>query len=277
MMGPQPSMSASIELPARAVSGIILIAAAVLAVFAGGIVFGGLVIIGSVAGLREWHRLVNNGKLAPQMFITAISLIAAVALFLATNNYGFALAVIIAGALCTLVWSSLRDRSPVWHAFGAIYLGVPAIALVMLRGGAGGAHLLLGILLAVWSADTGALIGGRFIGGPKLIPKLSPNKTWAGFVCGTFAAGVVEALFITLLGGSAIAGFGFGVLIGLFGHAGDLFESWVKRRFQAKDSGGLIPGHGGVLDRIDSLLFVAPVCAFLVFFTGLNPFQGAPL
>ena len=273
-MSTQPTMSASIELPARAVSGIILIVAAVLAVFAGGIVFGGFVIISAVAGLREWHRLVNDGKLAPQMFITAISLVAAVALLLASGNPALALAVISAGALCALVWSAFRDRSPVWHALGAIYLGVPAIALILLRGATHGAGLLLGILLAVWSADTGALFGGRFIGGPKLVPRLSPNKTWAGFICGTFAAGVVEASFFGLLGGSAIAGLTFGIIIGLFGHAGDLFESWVKRRFQAKDSGGLIPGHGGVLDRIDSLLFVAPVCAFLVLLAGLNPFQG---
>lgn len=273
-MGSQPSMSASIELPARAVSGFVLIVAAVLAVFAGGIVFGAFVIVGAVAGLREWHRLVNNGKLAPQMFITAISLVAAVALVLASSSLSFALAVLIIGGLCTLVWSSFRDRSPVWHALGVVYLGVPAIALIMLRGATDGAHLLLGILLAVWSADTGALFGGRFIGGPKLVPRLSPNKTWAGLICGTLAAGLVEALFIGVLGGSAIAGLSFGTVIALIGHAGDLFESWVKRRFQAKDSGGLIPGHGGVLDRIDSLLFVAPVCAFLVFTAGLNPFQG---
>lgn len=273
-MGPQPSMSASIELPTRAASGIVLIVAAVLAVFAGGFVFGSFVVIGAVAGLREWHRLVNNGKLAPQMFITAISLVAAVAVVLASSNSALALMAVSAGALCALVWSALRDRSPVWHAFGAIYLGLPAIALIMLRGSPDGAHLLIGILLAVWSADTGAMFGGRFIGGPKLVPRLSPNKTWAGFVCGTLAAGLVEALFVGLLGGSAAAGFGFGIVIALLGHAGDLFESWVKRRFQAKDSGGLIPGHGGVLDRIDSLLFVAPVCAFLVLFAGLNPFQG---
>ena len=273
-MGPQPSMSASIELPARAVSGIILILAAVLAVLAGGVVFGVFVIIGAVAGLREWHRLVNNGKLAPQMFITAISLVAAVAVVLLSHQLRFAVTAIAAGALCALIWSSFRDRAPLWHAAGAIYLGVPAIALIMLRGGPSGPWLLLGILLAVWSADTGALLGGRSIGGPKLVPRLSPNKTWAGFICGTLAGGIVEAVFVALWGGSAMAGFGFGVLIALFGHAGDLFESWVKRRFQAKDSGGLIPGHGGVLDRIDSLLFVAPVCAFLVFVTGLNPFQG---
>lgn len=274
-MGSQPSMSASIELPARAISGIILIVAAVLAVFAGGILFGAFVVIGAVAGLREWHRLVNNGKLAPQMFVTAISVVAAVALVLASNDLLFGLAAILAGVMCTLVWCLFGNRSPAWHALGAVYLGIPATALILLRG-AGGAHLLLGILLAVWTADTGALLGGRAIGGPKLAPRLSPNKTWAGFICGTFAAGLVEALYIALLGGSAITGLGFGITIALFGHAGDLFESWVKRHFQAKDSGGLIPGHGGVLDRIDSLLFVAPVCAFLVLFTGLNPFQGLP-
>lgn len=273
-MGSQRSMSASIEMPARTVSGLILVVAAVLAVLAGGILFAAFVVIGAVAGLREWHRLVNNGKLATQMFITAVALAVAVALALATSHRELALIAIAAGAVLTLVWSSLRDHSPVWHALGAIYLGIPAVALVLLRNGPSGAHLLLGILLAVWSTDTGALFGGHLIGGPKFAPALSPNKTWAGFICGTIAAGLVEALYIGLLGGSSMVGLGFGIVIALFGHAGDLFESSIKRRFRAKDSGGLIPGHGGVLDRIDSLLFVAPVCAFLVFFAGLNPFQG---
>jgi phosphatidate cytidylyltransferase len=85
------------------------------------------------------------------------------------------------------------------------------------------------------------------------------------------AAGVAEAVFFAILGRSAAVGLGAGLLIALIGHAGDLFESWVKRRFRAKDSGGLIPGHGGILDRIDSLLFVAPACALLIAFSSFNP------
>jgi phosphatidate cytidylyltransferase len=134
-----------------------------------------------------------------------------------------------------------------------------------------GAYLTLGIFIAVWSSDTGALLGGRAIGGPKLIPRVSPNKTWAGFCAGTLVAGVAEAVFFAILGRSAAVGLFAGLLIALIGHAGDLFESWVKRRFRAKDSGGLIPGHGGILDRIDSLLFVAPACALLIVFSSFNP------
>ena len=109
------------------------------------------------------------------------------------------------------------------------------------------------------------------IGGPKLVPRVSPNKTWAGFLVGTLAAGLVEAAYFAILGRNAATGLVLGLLIGLIGVAGDLFESWVKRQFRAKDSGGLIPGHGGILDRIDSLLFVAPACAVLVAFPVLNP------
>jgi phosphatidate cytidylyltransferase len=89
------------------------------------------------------------------------------------------------------------------------------------------------------------------------------------------AAGLGEALYVALLGGRVGEGLVLGLLLALSGHAGDLFESWVKRRFHAKNSGSLIPGHGGVLDRIDSLLFAVPVCAILIVFAGLNPFAGA--
>jgi phosphatidate cytidylyltransferase len=133
-------------------------------------------------------------------------------------------------------------------------------------------HLVLGIFIAVWLADTGALIGGRLIGGPKLAPKLSPNKTWAGFITGTIAAGIAEAVYVAFLGDSPLSGAIFGIALGLFGHAGDLFESWVKRHFRAKDSGTLIPGHGGVLDRVDSLLLAAPACAIVVTVFGFSPF-----
>ena len=88
------------------------------------------------------------------------------------------------------------------------------------------------------------------------------------------AAGVAESLYVGLLGGVILEAVGFGIFLALMGHCGDLFESWVKRQFRAKNTGRLIPGHGGMLDRIDSLLFAAPACGALMFLTGLNPFQG---
>jgi len=239
----------------------------------GGQVFAGFIAIASIGALREWHRLVNRGSLAWETLATALTV--AVAIFAAELPGGlrFSLLTIGVGAAAAAVSSSSGGRqTAVWHALGAIYIGIPALALVLLRTMPSGAHLVLGLFIAVWFADMGALFGGRLIGGPKLVPKLSPNKTWAGFITGTLTAGIAEAIYVQFLGGSALGGIAFGVAIALFGHAGDLFESWVKRRFRAKDSGTLIPGHGGVLDRLDSLLFAAPACVTFVTVFGLSPF-----
>lgn len=271
-MRPQPSMSASIELPARAASGVVLAAAAVFAVLAGGYFFAAVVAIGAVAALREWHRLVNRGILAWETIATALAVVVAVFAAEIPGGVRSALIAIAAGVAAAALWSSGRRQAAAWHGFGAIYVGIPALALVLLRGAASGAHLVLGLFIAVWLADTGALFGGRLIGGPKLVPKLSPNKTWAGFITGTLAAAAAETIYVAVVGGNPLTGLAFGFAIALFGHAGDLFESWVKRRFRAKDSGALIPGHGGVLDRVDSLLFAAPACAILVTVFAFTPF-----
>ncbi len=264
-------MSASIELPLRALSGLILAAVAILVTLAGGPVFACFVVLGAVAALREWHRLVNGGQFANETFASALAVAISVAIFVVARQTQAALLALGLGFCVAFLWAARRKQSPFWHAVGPVYVGLAALALVLLRASAGGSLLVLGIFVAVWTADTGALFGGRLIGGPKLVPRLSPNKTWAGLLTGTFAAGVAEAAFLAALGRSAVAGLVLGIFIALVGHGGDLFESWVKRRFQAKDSGGLIPGHGGVLDRIDSLLFVAPACAVLVAMSGLSP------
>jgi phosphatidate cytidylyltransferase len=133
----------------------------------------------------------------------------------------------------------------------------------------------VGLFLIVWSTDTGALISGNLIGGPKLTPILSPNKTWSGTLGGILAAGIVEAIYIGVLGGSAWRGAIYALAVAAIAHGGDLFESWVKRTFRYKDSGGLIPGHGGVLDRIDSILAASVAVGFAVFSFGLDPLFGA--
>src|SRR5438067_3034481 len=217
-MRPQPSMSASIELPARAASGLVMAAATIFAVLIGGRVFGGLVVIGAVAALREWHRLINRGVLARETIATAIAVAIAVFAAEAPGGIRFGLIAVATGAVAAALWSSGRRNAAVWHGFGAIYVGIPALALVILRGAGSGTHLLLGLFIAVWVADTGALFGGKLIGGPKLAPKLSPNKTWAGFIAGTFAASVAEAIYVGFSGGNLLVGFAFGTAIALFGH-----------------------------------------------------------
>jgi phosphatidate cytidylyltransferase len=163
-----------------------------------------------------------------------------------------------------------------WHAFGAVYLGVPALALILMRELDPRHGVLLGaVLIAVWAADTGALAVGKLVGGPKLAPKLSPNKTWAGFLGGIIAAGGIEVAYAGVVGGAMVNAGLLGFFLALVGHCGDLFESWVKRRFQVKVTGGLIPGHGGMLDRIDSLLFAAPLAALIILVWGVDPLFGS--
>ena len=278
MMDTQPSMPARFELPARAASGIVLGVAAVVALLLGGVMYSALLALGAIAALREWHRLVNDGHIAREMIPTGLAMIAVVWLAHVPNGAELSLLAIALGAAGAALSAALR-RKPVlwpipWHAFGAVYVGLPVLAFALLRDQPRGAAIVGALFVAVWTADTGALFFGRLIGGPKLVPVLSPNKTWAGFLGGTLAAGVAEALYVGLLDGAILEGAAFGIFLALSGHCGDLFESWVKRQFRAKNTGRLIPGHGGMLDRIDSLLFAAPACAALMFLTDFNPFHG---
>ena len=281
MTDTQPSMSARLELPARAASGMVLGIAAVAALVSGGIPFAAFVAVAAIAALREWHRLVNAGQLAYEMIPTGLAMIAVVWLASAPSSVDRALIAIGLGAGGAALLAASR-RTPKlwpmpWHAFGAVYIGLPVLALVLLRDSPHGAAIVGGVFVAVWTADTGALLIGGAIGGPKLAPNLSPNKTWAGLLGGTLAAGIAEALYGGILGGSMLGAAVFGIFLALAGHCGDLFESWVKRQFHAKNTGRMIPGHGGVLDRIDSVLFAAPACAMLIYLTGFNPlYNPAP-
>ena len=157
-------------------------------------------------------------------------------------------------------------------AAGTVAIGIAGLALLWLRFMTGtGWDSVLFVLLVVWSSDTFAYIAGRALGGPKLAPRISPGKTWSGSAGGLFGAMLVGAILALLLpspSGSgqvlaALRGLGTGLLLGLVSQAGDLAESALKRRSGVKDSGRLIPGHGGLLDRFDGLLAAAPVAALL--------------
>jgi phosphatidate cytidylyltransferase len=282
--GSQPSLhkptTGRFELPARTASAVVMGLAAVGAVFTGGLVFATIVAAAAIAALREWHRLINGGRIAREMIPTSLAMVAVVVLIHQMNGLPLALAAIALGALGAAVSAAIRSITMLWpipwHAFGAFYLGLPVISLALLRDDPRGSAIVGGLFVAVWTADTAALLLGRLIGGPKLAPDLSPNKTWAGFVGGTLAAGAAESIYVFWLGGAALEGVAFGVLLALAGHCGDLFESWVKRQFRAKNTGSLIPGHGGMLDRVDSLLFAAPVCMAMIYLAGFNPWNSSP-
>lgn len=202
-----------------------------------------------------------------ELAIRTFSGIAMIAVALAAaivGGYAFA---ILAAAIATAVfyeWTRLtKGWGPAWYIFGFLYAAIAALALLWVRERADDQHglrLLLWVFITVWSVDIGAYFSGRAIGGPKLAPAISPGKTWAGFYGGVASA--------TLLGGAWTLFTGLNpvllLLAPLFAAAaqgGDLFESWIKRRAGAKDSGHLLPGHGGVFDRVDGLLPVAILTA----------------
>jgi len=163
----------------------------------------------------------------------------------------------------------LRRWPLAWPVTGLLYLGIAAVSLLWLRQW-GGFLLVLWLLLVIWASDTGAYLVGSRVGGPKLAPRLSPNKTWSGLVGGCVTAGLLSTVFAKLAGGEAAA-FGYpfvqflvGFVLAGLSQVGDIGESSIKRRFNVKDSGNIIPGHGGVLDRVDSLIFTAPLVALSI-------------
>jgi len=159
-------------------------------------------------------------------------------------------------------------------AFGVMYLGLPGLTLVWLRHDPDGQGWAMTLLAATWAADISAFIAGNALKGPKLWPRFSPNKTWSGFFFG-LAGAIVAALAIAMLrfgegGPGPTLAVPVGLAVGLATMAGDLWESILKRRFGVKDSGDLIPGHGGLLDRVDGLMFAVLVAALLRFALSAN-------
>ena len=264
----------------RPVFGVLLAALALGSMLGGGIWFALFIAAVTLAGAREWHRMISGGPYFPYAAISmgAIGAALGAPLAMPEASHGLLLLILGGGAVANLLLAAVRHNRLLWQAAGPLYLGIPGVALYALRGLPGhGLSLVLVLFAAVWATDTGALVSGKLIGGPKLAPALSPNKTWAGFLGGAMIAAAVVAGIMVALGGNWVRGAVFGAAIALFSHAGDLFESWVKRGVGRKDSGHLIPGHGGVLDRIDSILFAVPACAAFVFVFGVQTIFGAPL
>jgi phosphatidate cytidylyltransferase len=189
------------------------------------------------------------------------SAVAVAAVLAAAGSAVLALGALVIGA--GLVWLLCFGFYERLCALGVLYVGLPAVALVWLRADEPyGFQAVLFLLLTVVAADTFAYVGGRLIGGPKLWPSISPNKTWSGLLCGLAASAFAGAVFAAFVSEAAPAALAFsGFVLGLVAQAGDLAESALKRRFGVKDASSLIPGHGGFLDRVDGVVFAATAAA----------------
>lgn len=177
---------------------------------------------------------------------------------------GYVFAVLVASAAVMLLYEWRRMLAGWgfgWQAAGFLYALVPALALLWIRDRAPqGLELLLWVFIVTWSTDIGAFFAGRAIGGPKLAPSISPNKTVAGLIGGMISAALAGYAWAELTSLSATL-FVLAPLFALAAQAGDLFESGLKRRAGVKDSGSWLPGHGGALDRLDGLVVVATLTA----------------
>ncbi len=248
----------------RTASAAVMAPLALVAVYLGGPVYALAVILCAGLGLREWLRLV-----APVLDRnTAIFAYAGLALAIAAAAWQPAINGILLGAIFTVVLFLLAARKnkerAAWIAFGLPYLAGSGIALVYLRGLETNGATVFYLLAVVWSTDIGAYLSGKLIGGPKLAPAISPNKTWAGLLGGMALAAIFGPLVAMGFGSThPLGAAGFALLLAVAAQFGDFFKSYFKRRAGVKESGGLIPGHGGVLDRIDGLIFAAIVLALL--------------
>jgi phosphatidate cytidylyltransferase len=272
----------------RLLSGVALAVVAVAAVALQPAIMAVLLALMCLFAAREWHRMVRTiptpqAMAHYQTIVTGVSVAAGIAAVLFHLAWlGFAL--LAAGAAAAYRVAQAREDNAPWHALGVLYIGVPALSLMALRifSPVNGSLVVLGLFLIIWSTDTGALLVGRLIGGPKLAPAISPGKTWSGTIGGSIIAALVYGLYITLLGHDALLATLFALVFSATAHLGDLLESSFKRRFGTKDTGGLIPGHGGALDRLDSTFVAAPAMAALVFGLPLlgmafNPLFGGHL
>jgi phosphatidate cytidylyltransferase len=218
----------------------------------------------------EWGRLCRRGRFGQSGIILVMVVLAAVAAA-ALASPGLAIGTVLLGAGVVL-WAAQRKRDlePQWTAFGAVWVALPCICLLWLASdGPAGRVTLLWVLAVVWATDIGAYGFGRSLGGPPLAPRWSPRKTWAGLAGGTACAaltGWTTAVLLNLSPALPIVLISAGLAI--VEQFGDLAESMAKRRFGVKDSSGLIPGHGGLLDRLDGLLAVIPVVALLTLIDG---------
>lgn len=243
----------------RLVSGLVLAAAALALTWAGVVPFGMLVLAVTLIVSWEWGHIVRKAGIDTIFILQAIVISVAAGLAIWQLPALGVVAVIVGAVLAALLGFGQLGRI---SALGVLYAGLPAIALIWIRGADLGLQAALFILLCVWASDTGAYVAGRLIGGPKLMPRVSPNKTWAGLsgaIAGSALTGLAFAFALPTLPASRLLV--TAVALALISQVGDLVESALKRGYGVKDASGLIPGHGGFMDRVDGLIFAAVVAA----------------
>lgn len=253
------------EITVRIISALVLIAGSLVMTLTSVEAFGLMIALFTIAIAWEWGSLVRDRGIDVAFAVHAAAMAAACWLAV-TGCPSCAIFAVLAGTVTVFIVRIVQESRAKawWSAAGVYYNGLPAVGLIWLRSdNEFGVLAVLYIFVIVWTTDSAAYLFGRWIGGPRLAPRISPKKTWAGFIGALLSVAAVTALFGFAAG---IPSFGLVALatgLAVISQFGDLYESAVKRNFQRKDSSTLIPGHGGVMDRLDGLIFAATAAAVL--------------
>ena len=249
----------------RIAASLVLAPFAILVAYAGGWLWAALVTAATIGLYVEWLTVISARK--PRLVVLGVLILLGVGWIEAGHTTAAALvAVVVTGILAIAVFAP--DRR-IWAVAGLLYALAASIASIAVRLDLvwGFAALML-VLLVVWATDIGGYFAGRLIGGPKLWPQVSPKKTWAGAAGGFVASLAVATGFVMLGFGKTIPTLALGAVLSVASQLGDLFESAVKRRFGVKDSSHIIPGHGGLMDRLDGFVAAVVLAALFGFLRG---------
>lgn len=270
--GPVPPKTTSrigADLGPRIASGLVMAAIAFGLTYAGPTPFAALLLVGGVVLAWEWGHMVRGASIDAIM-IAHVAAVAAAIVLSALGQPGLALLALVIGMI--LVGLLATGNHTLLSAVGVLFAGLPAASLIWLRNdGALGFTAVMFVLLAVIATDTAAYFSGRLIGGPKIWPRISPNKTWAGLggaLVGAALVGVIISQFVP--GASAPRLALIGALLAVVAQVGDFAESALKRHFGAKDASALIPGHGGLMDRVDGLVTAAVAAGLIAAALGVH-------
>jgi phosphatidate cytidylyltransferase len=258
------------DLGVRLMSAAVLITLALVAMIAGGAIFALFWLVAAFAVNWEWQKLLGEIRRQERIFVGGVGVAAAAGIAQTLSPaWGFAALFLLAGAVSLLAAQGLR----LWAFGGVAYAGALVVFVNMLRASPQiGVVSIAWLFAVVWGSDAFAYFGGRLIGGPKLWPRVSAGKTWSGTITGLLAGatlGLVVAKIGTQGASAGLPVFLVSLVASVCSQIGDLVESSIKRRFGVKDSSALIPGHGGVMDRIDGFIFAAAFAAALGAVRGL--------
>jgi phosphatidate cytidylyltransferase len=262
------------EIVIRLASAIVLAAVALGAAAYSPWSFVALVMAGAVIGAWEWGRLTRDASFDGTFVIEAVG-VSIVAILVMLGRHDLALFVLVGAAVAIASVGSSANAIG-WSLAGLAYAALPAWVLVWLRSDPSlGVAAILFLFAVAATTDTASYTAGSLIGGPKLAPSISPNKTWSGFLIGAAVPAIIGYAFALALGDTSPLRLSLvSVALALACQFGDLVESAAKRRFGAKDMSQLIPGHGGLLDRVDSLLLAAMLAGLIALRDPASPARG---